>query len=207
VSDIQKYDPTDPKGHLRLINERMDANNPLNGDITVNFFYSEMAGSDPDVMAKIADCLEKNLPFGLKCQRSRVIFIPHVYKAYWIWSDGDGGPVFTYKDKRDLISGVKMQYLSHKEFIGTAELVILAKIIFYEHALDNLEFFRNRLLSQPSLPPGPVEPGAVRILPCGTDGDKIPEPASGHTGPQLLPESIRDAKDVPEDEGEDPSRA
>lgn len=127
--------------------------------IPVNVHYTEAAGSDPVTMEKIAKALSDNMPFGLKCNRSRVIFIPHKLKAYWIWSDGDSGPTFIYTDKADLISGVKMQYISHKEFITTGELAALAKIILLENALENLESWRPKVLPESGKPTGPLETG------------------------------------------------
>lgn len=121
------------------------------------------------VMAKIEAALKGNLPFGLKCQRSRVVFIPNKYKAYWIWSDDEHGPVFEYKDKMDLIAGVKMQYLSHKEFIPTTELAAMAKIILFTKAIENVESWKYKILSQSSQPSGSVVTGEGRILPGGTD--------------------------------------
>lgn len=131
--------------------------------IPINIHYTDAAGSDPATMEKIAKALADNLPFGLKCNRSRIIFIPHKLKAYWIWSDGESGPTFTYADKSDLINGVKMQYLSHKDFITTAELAALSKIILLENALENLESWRPKILPESAKPSGPLEPGAGGI--------------------------------------------
>jgi len=204
VSDLQKYDPSDPKGHLKALNDRMDANDRADQNIRVNVFYSEAAGSDPEVMAKIGEALQKNLPFGLKCQRSRIVFIPHKLKAYWLWSDNEHGPIFQYKDREDLISGVKMQYLSHKEFMSTRELELMAKIIFYERAIENMGRLQQHILSYAGQQAGPVEPGTGGIQVCGHgECDQLPEPSGGHAGPQLLPEPIRDAKAIPGDGRED----
>lgn len=127
--------------------------------VPVNVHYSTAAGSDPATIQKIGDALSKNMPFGLKCERSRIVFIPHKLKAYWIWSDDEHGPVFQYTDRHDLINGIKVQYLSHKEFIPTAELAALAKIILYSKALENVEDWERKILSQPGLPAGPLATG------------------------------------------------
>lgn len=169
MSDIQPYDPIDPKGHLRELQKRMDANDAFEAKIQVNVHYSEAAGSDPIVIEQIAKALSDKLPFGLKCQRSRVVFIPHKLKAYWIWSDDEHGPVFHYNDASDLINGVKLQYLTHKEFITTAELAALAKIILYSKAIDNVESWQRKILSQPGLPTGSMEVGPGGIQQGGAD--------------------------------------
>lgn len=203
MSDRQKYDPIDPKGHLRRLRERMEANDKANANIQVNVFLSESAGSDPLVIAKISHALEKNLPFGLRCQRSSVIFIPHKFKAYWVWSDDTHGPVFTYTCKDDLVRGVKMQYLSHKEFITTAECAAKAKIIFYERALETLEQARRLPLPEPAEPTGSLEIGDGGISAGGIDSGTVLQHPGRESAPIVLPESIRDAEDIPGDGKED----
>lgn len=116
--------------------ERMRREND-NTKVEINVHYSETAGSDPFIIGKIAEALDKKLPFGLKCQRSNIIFIPDKLKAYWLWNDGEQGPVFHYNDDADLVTGVKLQYMSHKDLVTTEELTALAKIILLQNALDN----------------------------------------------------------------------
>jgi len=158
-------DANDPKGHLRALHKRVEASsteNMMKGSIW-NFHYSEKAGSDPVVMAKIEEAWKKNLPFGLKCQRSRIVFIPHQLKAHWLWSDDSRGPTFQYKDRADMLTGIQFQYLGHKEFITTAELAALAKIILYTKALENVQSWERKVLPQPGQPPRPVEPSESGI--------------------------------------------
>jgi hypothetical protein len=197
MSDIIPYDPANPKGHLKALQGRMAENDRLIDKVEINVFYSEAAGSDPKIMALIAYALQNNLPFGLRCQRSNVIFIPHKFKAYWRWSDGEHGPTFTYTCKDDLIKGVKMQYLTHKEFITTAELTALAKVIYYERALNVLGHFQRKAMSQSGLPTGQMEAGGTGILP---GGDEWSEEVSEHPGAasesKLLPEPIRNAEEL-----------
>lgn len=162
-------DISDPHGHLRELQKRMAANDAADAKIPINVHYTEAAGSDPVTMEKIAKALADNLPFGLKCLRSSIIFIPHKLKAYWVWGSGEGGPVFNYTDKNDLINGVKIQYLSHKEFVTTAELAALAKIILYENAIENLESWRGKILPESGEPSGSMVSGTGRILPGGAD--------------------------------------
>lgn len=165
MSDIQKYDPSDPNGYWERIKRQMDQDDAADQKIRINIHYSEAAGSDPEIIMKIAEALASKLPFGLKCRRSRVVFIPTVLKAYWLWSDGEHGPVFQYRDMADLIGGVKMQYLTHKEFITTAELAAVAKIILYQNALDNVESWERKILPQPDEPSGSVVASNGRIRP------------------------------------------
>lgn len=129
----------------------MDENDAADSKIRINVFYDTDAGSDPVTIAAIAETFDKNLPFGLKCQRSRVIFIPSILKAYWFWSDETNGPVFTYSDRQDMVNGMKMQYLSHKELITTEQVIAMAKIILYEDALRNLESWAPGLINKPPL--------------------------------------------------------
>lgn len=197
MSDIIPYDPADPKGHLRALQGRMAENDRLIDKVDINVFYSESAGSDQKIIAKIAYALENNLPFGLRCQRSNVIFIPHKFKAYWRWSDGEHGPTFTYTCKDDLIKGVKMQYLTHKEFITTAELTALAKVIYYERALNVLGHFQRKAMLESSDPARQVDTGGVRVLPGGDEWSEEVSEHPGTTGESIiLPEPIRDAKNV-----------
>lgn len=154
-------DANDPKGHLRALHKRVEASSPenmLKGSIW-NFNYTEMAGSDPIIMGKIDEAWKKNLPFGLKCQRSRIVFIPHKLKAHWIWSDDSRGPTFEYKSREEMLTSIRFQYLGHKEFIPTAELAALAKIILYTKAIENVESWERKILSQPGQPTRPLEPG------------------------------------------------
>ncbi len=150
--------PETPYQRLKRQQEEQSPENMLKGSIW-DFHYTEQAGSDPVVMQMITEAWEKSLPFGLKCQRSRIVFIPHKLKAHWIWSDDSRGPSFHYKDRQDMLTGIRFQYIGHKEFITTAELAALAKIILYTKALENVESWERKILSQPGQPPRPLEPG------------------------------------------------
>lgn len=135
-SELPKKTET-PMQQLCRRQEEQSAENMLKGAV-YNLFLSEDAGSDPKVIAKIQEAIEKRLPFGLKCQRSSVVFIPHKLKAYWIWGDGDHGPVFNYENHQDFLNSVKFQYLGHKEWISTKELVALSKVIILEGAIETV---------------------------------------------------------------------
>lgn len=152
----KKYES--PLQRLQRQREEQSTENMLKGAV-YNMHLTEAEGSDPVIIGKIAEAMEKNLPFGLKCQRSSVIFIPGKLKAYWVWGDGEAGPVFNYDTRLDFDNSVKFQYLGHKEFITTSELAAMAKIIFYQHALDNLESWRPKVLPESGKQTGPLETG------------------------------------------------
>ena len=50
--------------------------------MNIRVFLSEVPGSTEAVIEAIEQCLKDKQPFGLKCQRSSVVFIPHLFKAY-----------------------------------------------------------------------------------------------------------------------------
>jgi hypothetical protein len=127
--------------------------------MNIRVFLSEVAGSDEKVIEAIERCWKDRQPFGLKCQRSSVVFIPHLYKAYWLWSDGSCGPVFESTNWKDFMNCVKMQYLSHKTLITTDELVGIAKLIKHEQEQKRLDLLPGNLLPEPGQPTGPLETG------------------------------------------------
>lgn len=140
-----------PVERLMRQSEEQSAENLL-AHAKINIHFTKEGGSNMVVIRKIIEALAYKLPFGLKCQRSQVIFIPTKLKAYWMWGDGTSGPVFTYKSDEDLINGVGMQYMVHKDFMPTAEVEAMAKIILYEQAIDNLASWRQNNVPEPGKP-------------------------------------------------------
>lgn len=145
----------------------------------IRVHLSAVAGSDEKVIERIEQFLKDNSPFGLKCQRSTVIFIPHQFKAYWIWSDGETGPEFNYGNTTDFITGLKMQYLSHKELVTPDELLGVAQLL--KHAKERkrlselheqnrrLGLLRSQILPESGQQTGPLENGRDGISESGVN--------------------------------------
>jgi hypothetical protein len=126
MSDIEKYDLWGPKGHLKALSERIAANDANDKDIQINVHFSQSAGSDPLVIALIERSLENQLPFGLKCESSMIVYIPARLVAYWA---GKMEAAFSFETFGRLVDSVKMQYLSHKEFVGMEKLLSLVALL------------------------------------------------------------------------------
>lgn len=154
--DPQKYES--PLERFQAMQKQGTTEEMMKGS-TWEFHFSNTHGSDAETLAKIETAWKANLPFGLKCERSSVVFIPHKLKAYWIWSDDTHGPIFLYKDKADMLISIKFQYLGHKEFITTKELAILSKIFLYTKAINNVESWQRKILPESGKPSGSLEAG------------------------------------------------
>jgi len=132
--------------------------------VNIRVILSDVAGSTEATIEEIERCVVKKQPFGLKCQRSSIVFIPHTFKAYWVWSGGEPGPIFETKSLQEFVDCIKMQYLSHKELINTDELLGIAKILKYEQQQKRVGLFLGKVLPEPGYSAGPLDPG-----PSGVD--------------------------------------
>jgi hypothetical protein len=137
--------------------------------MNIRVILSDVAGSSEATIEQIERCVVKKQPFGLKCFRSAIVFIPHTFKAYWVWSDGSPGPIFETKSLSEFVDCIKMQYLSHKELINTDELLGIAEILKHEQQQKRLGFLPRQILPEPGQSAGPVDPGPGRII-TGEDG-------------------------------------
>lgn len=124
--------------------------------MNIRVHLSAVVGSDEKVIEIIEKCVKYNNPFGLKCQRSSVVFIPKQFTAYWIWSDGEKGPVFRTNNLAEFVDCIKMQYVSHRQLIGTDELLGIAKLLQYEQQQKRLDLLRNDIRPEPGQPSGPL---------------------------------------------------
>ena len=93
-------------------------------DIKVHF--SSLAGSDQQVIKRIGYAINHKQPFGLKCQASMIVYIPHELRCYWI---GKSEASFEFKSFEALAQSAAMQYLTHKEFVSTSKLLKIAKYL------------------------------------------------------------------------------
>lgn len=172
--------------------------------MNIRFFLSEASGSNEADIEYIERAIVKKQPFGLDCGRSKVLFIPATFKAYWLWSDNSRGPTFAANSLDEFVIVVKMQYLSHKTLITTDGVLAITSILDYERKQRELAVIRRANVSQPIQPPRPVAASAGRVFKSWAKRRKpLPELAGSATEPILLPESIRDAKDLPGDRGKD----
>lgn len=55
-----------------------------------------------------------------------VVYLPNELKCYWMNKEGKVTNSFDFPDMRRLMESTAMQYLSHKEFVSTKKLAILA---------------------------------------------------------------------------------
>jgi len=106
--------------------------------MNIRVHLSSVAGSDEKTIEAIEQAIKDRQPFGLKCQRSTIVFITHQYKVYWIWSDGEPGPVVVLDNLKGFIDHVRIQYLSHKDLVSTDELLGIAKLLQYEQQQKRL---------------------------------------------------------------------
>lgn len=195
--EIKKYDPWDPKGHLSALHKRMEENDRLDEDINIEVFFAENSVDPGDVMA-IAVAMKKGDPFGLKCDRSYVIFVPEKRKGYWLWSDLSPGPVFEAKNDRQFAKMVKLQFITHRTFVDEQRLVLMCQLLNYGRQLKELGSIPSQDVSQPSVEAGPVAASDGGIQQGRIEGgDAVPEPASGEPASVILCEPIRDAKVIP----------
>ena len=107
--------------------------------MNIRVHLSAVAGSSEKDIEYIERCIAKNKPFGLKCQRSMVVFIPQTFKAFWLWNDGSPGPVFQSLGIKEFVDTVKIQYLSHKEVATTPELLELSRLMKLYNATVRIE--------------------------------------------------------------------
>jgi len=176
--------------------------------MNIRTFFSSIAGSSEKDIEYIERAIVKNLPFGLGCFRSKVLFVPQTFTGYWLWNDLSPGPVFQAKGLTEFLDTVKMQYLTHKDLITTEELLEITKALTNDRTKQRLDDLQRPVLSQPAIPARSVAAGRVRVIPGKSDGRKaLPESTSSAAEPIVLPESIRDAKDLPCDGSEDPAGA
>lgn len=96
----------------------------VNG-VKYNFF---LQGQDDGTSAKILDAIGRGALFALKCPRSAVIFDVNGLRALWV---GKEKAVWEYGDLPEFLLGIKMQYVSHREFvpIDTIEKINQIKLI------------------------------------------------------------------------------
>lgn len=198
----KKYDPWDPKGHLAALNKRMDA---ADEEIDIDIHFA-LGSVDFQNVVKIAEAMKAGQPFGLQSQRSYVIFIPAKRIGYWLWSDLTTGPTFAAKNDRQFAKVVKMQFLTHREFMSQEKLLLITEVLYYGRKIKELESIPRGDVSESGDEAGPLEPGAGRVLPGGPDGSKALHESSGRSALQIiLPESVCDVKGVPCDgEGDAP---
>lgn len=138
--------------------------------MNIRVILSSVAGSDEKTIEAIERAIKDRQPFGLKCQRSTVVFIPHEYRVYWLWSNGEPGPVLVKNSLKEFIDQIKIHYLSHKELISTDELLGIAQILKHEQQQKRMGLLRSQVLSEPGQPAGQMGPGAGRII-TGGDGE------------------------------------
>lgn len=101
--------------------------------LTIRFLFSKAAGSDESVIELIQECITERITFGLKCDRSAIVYDPSKLRAYWVSSHIED--YFTYPDMTRFIQGVSMQYLSHKTLIVGDDLLKLLPQKFQSRAL------------------------------------------------------------------------
>jgi hypothetical protein len=121
------------------LQRRLGENETAEGKIPVKVFLSQKAGSDPLVIAQIERCLEEQLPFGLKCDKSMIVYIPAKLGCYWIGHSAKSQQAIVFETFSRLVDSVKMQYLSHKEFISTQQLTKVALLMKYNREQKELE--------------------------------------------------------------------
>jgi hypothetical protein len=106
---------------------RGEDNNPA---VTINVHYSASHGSDAAVMEEISDHLANGVPFALQSGKSSlVVFIPSKLTAYWFGSSEPNQ--FIYANQQAFIDGVKLQYLTHKEFLNSEALLEISNFIMW----------------------------------------------------------------------------
>lgn len=158
-------------------------------------------GSDEKVIEYIEKAITESEPFGLSCQRSKVIFFPDTFTGYWVWSDMSPGPVFKAIGIGEFIDTVRMQYMSHKDLLILEDVLYIIKLM-KDAKPKQMEPVQRHLLSESGEPARQVEPGAIRILPGGTDEfSQVSEHSSAAAESKLLPVAVRDAESLLEDEG------
>jgi hypothetical protein len=120
--------------------------------MNIRVFLSQVAGSNEKDIEYIERAIAKNQPFGLGCQRSKIVFLPATFKAYWLWSDNSPGPTFVSTGVKEFVDTVKMQYLTHKTLITTEELLKLTKALDNERTIQQVADFPRTALPQPGEP-------------------------------------------------------
>jgi len=137
--------------------------------MNIRVILSDVAGSSETTIEQIERYVVKKQPFGLKCSRSTIVFIPHTFTAYWMWSDGEPGPIFKTNSLSEFLDCIKMQYLSHKDLISTDELLGIAEILKHEKQQQRLGLLSRKVLPEPGQPTGQMGAGPGRII-TGEDG-------------------------------------
>lgn len=137
--------------------------------MNIRVFLSKVAGSKEEDIEYIERCVTKNQPFGLGCHRSKILFIPATFKAYWLWSDNSAGPVFTSKGLSEFVDTVKMQYLTHKELITTDGVLAITCLLDYDRTKRQVAAIRHANVPEPREQARPLETGDGRIQTGGID--------------------------------------
>jgi len=100
-------------------------NEKHNRIINVSVLYNSKL-SDPKVIIQIQQHIERDNPFGLKCESSTIVFIPKEFTSYWISnSDSKQQQRLIFPDMEKFLQCVALQYLTHKEFIPIQSLLHL----------------------------------------------------------------------------------
>lgn len=176
--------------------------------MNIRVFLCDVAGSSEKDIEEIERYLLGKQPFGLACSRSIIIFMPDKEKAYWLWSDHSPGPVFQSTGWSEFCNMVKMQYLSHKKVLSPDDILAVTSILDYERKQKQLAALRSSALPKPADKAGQMETGADRIIACRTnERSALPQSACRPADAVLLPEPIRNAEDIPGDEGENAAGA
>lgn len=137
--------------------------------MNIRVILSSVAGSDEKTIEAIDQAIKDRQPFGLKCQRSTVVFIPHEYKVYWLWSDGEAGPMLVKNNLKEFIDQIKIHYLAHTQLISTDELLGIAQILKHEQQQKRMGLLQSQVLPEPGQPAGQMGTGGGRII-TGEDG-------------------------------------
>ena len=142
--------------------------------INIRLTLSSVTGSDEKIIEQIEQAIKDRNPFGLAGPVAKVVFLPSRLKAFNCPTNGSEWTELLYNDMDDFITGVKLAYIGHKEWISTDELLGIAKLIthvkqrkrekyeLYKIANQNksLGLLSGKVLPQPGQQTGPLDDGA-----------------------------------------------
>lgn len=88
--------------------------------VTIETYYSKLP---EETMQAVMKALAEREYFGLKGRKSVVVFCIGNLRSYWINQKGKITANYQYTTEQAFIDGVKMQLITHREFISRLQLI------------------------------------------------------------------------------------